>query len=97
MAIHDFKCPECNQMVKDLFLRLCEIENHIEECPKCGTQMEQSFKGNVIPKPFRKFWDQHMSEDGPIEITSERQRQKELKKRGMDYYPSGVGNPGCEV
>lgn len=97
MAIHDFECPECNVMVKDLFLRLCEIENHIENCPKCGVQMEQSFKGRTRYKPFRCYFDQHMSEDGPVEITSERQRQKELKKRGMDYFSHGVGNPGCEV
>ena len=97
MPIHDFKCPECGEMVTDLMLTLAEIEDHVELCWKCEIPMEQSFKSHVIPKPFRRYWDQHMSEYGPIEITSERQRQRELKKRGMDYFSYGMGNPGCEV
>ena len=97
MAIHDFKCPKCGAMVTDIFLTLAQLENYIHWCPKCLTVMEQSFKSNVIRHPFKAYWDQHMSEDGPLEISSERQRQKELKKRGMDYYSYGMGNPGCEV
>jgi hypothetical protein len=76
---------------------LSEIEKHVEKCPNCGIAMEQSYKSQVIRHPFKHYWDQHMSEDGPIEITSERQRQKELKKRGMEYFSYGMGNPGCEV
>jgi len=96
MAIHDFKCPKCGLIVEDVFLTLAELE-FAQWCVKCNTAMEQSFKSHVIPKPFRRYWDQHMSEYGPIEITSERQRQRELKKRGMDYFSYGMGNPGCEV
>ena len=96
MALHDFKCPECGAMVTDRILTLAETE-FVQWCVKCHTAMEQSFKGSVTCKPVRVYWDQHMSEDGPIEITSERQRQKELKKRGMDYFSHGMGNPGCEV
>ena len=96
MAIHDFKCPKCGEMVEDLVLTLAETE-FVQWCVQCNTPMEQIFKGDVIRKPFKHYWDQHMSEDGPVEITSERQRQKELKKRGMDYFSYGMGNPGCEV
>lgn len=74
-------------------------------CDECGKELEIGDfpfcpHGKVpkyFNKPFVPYWDEHISPDGPIYITSHRQRTRELKRNNMDFRGRKSGMPGQEI
>jgi len=48
-------------------------------------------------RPFQAYWDEHISPDGPVHVTSHYQRTKLLAKNKSDFRAKGKGMPGQEI
>jgi hypothetical protein len=97
MPLYDFDCHDCKIHSSDVYLTLKEHETHREICPLCEKPMEQSFKSSTEHRPFKAYWDEHISPNGPVYVESHAQRVKLLKENHSDFRGTQVGNPRCEV
>jgi len=95
MPLYDFVCRECGHEVKDLWMKIAEVD-YPQHCPGCGGKMEQSYKSSAPPRPFVPYVDEYIT-DHPVLIESHAQRRAIMKEKGLDFHGRRVGSPGCEI
>ncbi len=77
MPIYDFQCGDCHKIFENLG------KAHLESChcPECGGIAKKIFSGTRFV-PFKPYVEYDLGPK-PVEITSKKQLEKELKSRGL--------------
>jgi hypothetical protein len=93
MAVFDFKCKSCDQILENVVLGMNHEDDDHPACYQCGEHMEHYFTSAPMAICEAELQDggfiAHSVPDRPL-ITSRRQNRELMKRHGltnaMDYY-----------
>lgn len=91
MPLYSFECSKCGNILEEL--RCLDERLDATSCPICGFAATFILDFSARQGPSYPYLDTNMDHK-PVEITSLKQRNQELKKRGLQDCGVQRGGPG---
>lgn len=101
MPLYDLICLACQQEVPDRFFHRKPAPNAMPVCPQCGHRLTVNPRTS-LGRGLTYFSEKspqviHNLGHDPVTITSEAQRQRIMKERGLTEAGRPYGRKGCWV
>ena len=101
MPLFDLQCPACDHQVPDRFFHVKPSPNVMPVCPQCGHRLAINL-GTTWGRGLTYFSEKRPQiiwnlGPEPVTITSEAQRQRLMKARGLESAAPRYGRKGCWV
>ena len=92
MPVYSYSCTKCGNISEEL--RRLADRLIAASCPNCGSVATFSLTAHAQPMTHLYPYQDTNMDHNPVEITSLKQRNQELKKRGLQDCGIQRGGPG---